>query len=1476
MSYNLVGHRTLTSSRCIQRISALQIVSSWLNSSSSTVSSRSISSSSVASNFQGISISSLYSNSSVRYIHNERTINRQANEDNNTNPSSSSHSSPLPLPKVIDETEHFLRTIQEIQEQYEKIQHVLLMDNKVPDIINIQEKYITALQGLFNHGLMYECLMIIDKYHQFWNFYCITFQSTNIFDIPDTIRTMEQSISLQAKAWLNNQLQVSAPSTISPPVIQDNVLEHDKNISILVGNIVHQRWTNVQNFTGYNLQTKITNIEQYHNALEYILEGWLEYSRKYLSQISLVNNRDSITSYLHQFSKSSEGITLLYECINYYYTTIMTKELGILNHKYTNLRILWYRNAANLLQFFIQALQYTRNTHNQEIFNKIWSIINQQQSEFISFIYSTGNNNTNSLPTEQSVVLKQNITNVITSLPWLPNTYLSILRTAIVYKEITIVQQLLSQLDITLYSLWKSTTFNNSLLNDNKYLLIRNEQDIFKLLQDTLSKGNISQDTQKLYTTIIRILCHNNSNTNTMTTISAKINSIYNIQTYLPSLIIHTIIRLCIDNQQYDSILSLVQLLCRQYIITNIENKEGITYDQFMNKISTTNSVPENGLFVHKLDSLSFILNTFKWSANNNALVNNSENSSVKPSIITNIFPLLLINNDNTKTMAPSSNIDHSNQHPLMDRNILRGFIIALYHYQQFRDLFELSKQYENLWRTCIIEDMDYYLSNTSYHSGLPILNDILQLGIQENNHETLLNILTIVNKHYIPKTGSGKFTYPPNKYTPMLIQSLLTAFELVIPSITDSLQRIQLFERLLTMIPLNSSLTSETNKVIIKLICTVYRDKLQQANGPISLGGILQKISQRKIKISPPEGIQMLATLVIDNSFSGNVLIPFQFLHQLVQYNIVDNISSPTSNDGCRLIYSISAGLSVPGIEPNEQEFIVLQNILRHTIDTNILLDNISSKDFRILFGMINKQYNIYVNTHKEMLVSEVLQNCIQACTTLSMYGNIQGNKEWTPQDFTDLYRMTSYVLSTTQNKGTSSHTYLARTLRVLLEKYNANKEILYPLSVSSAALEDVVYSLFVENEGWTLTRVLSNISIPGSPAIPLTTANSLAILHNPLSIPAAIHARFTKAFEKNLGILHLAASSSGTSSNITDIYRYVTQNLEENIEFNTTYGKLLSNIKPFTMTGTKSNITGTLIPWVSLAQGKSDPNNKLPNVYRSFDDICSTTTNQRVDITTYPNISKLFPWASNVDMNDYHLWNSIASTGGAFNVSDETSNISSTSKPPYFIDPPIESDTNILQKVSAHHVTSLIGHCLTEAKPLFPTLIAQLLRHGVFIVPSIADQIAILTKDYPSFTLPLLAHLRLQFVTVIGNLPWSLMAQTKVPLSGSGCSSIGLNAILESLIKSRQLLLALELLDELAPISKQIVAGSKSATVKMTPVNWWAPDVQILQQLQALAEELQEKQVAKMITVLIRSMVKTVQEHPHERKPVGVRSTV
>lgn len=1516
MNYLGVSHR-IPSSKLLQRLSALHIVSSWL-STSTTLPLRLATTKGVVPSYDRWD--STLPIITYRSVHTER-MNNRSNHVNNNDPSvPSSHANPLTLTKALEETEYVLRIIQEIQEQFEKVHNVFATEYKLPNIEKLHEHYRTALQGLFHHGLMYECLMLIEKYQQFWNFYTVTIaedtssSSEGTTELPFLLQQEQRTIKIQANAWLNKQLMVPSHDSIGHTSnIHDNTLTHSEIISVLHGYILHQRWSDLYQFTGLQQQllssssfvpedTRIMNIPnepsnytgstevstQRNLAIEYVLEAWLDIARKYLTNYALSGSSSSSRSanvvtgstFTKQLISTKDGINILYNCINYYYTYILNDRS---NKSSTIISHMGYRYIPLLLRFLLDNLSYAGSTdeNSKVILTNLWKIVTNQQQLLVdglrTLLIQLSGTKTSTDQLRSSIL--KDTGSIVYDLPWSPSVYGSFLRTALHFNNINIVQQLIYQLDSSLFQLWKYSTFSADIIDHRGNLSIRNENDIYRIFQETLPKLSVHKDISKLYGFLLRILSYNNNNKSVSSPME-----LYTVRSYLTVPMVRQTLRLLLENQLYSDTLSLVQLLIRQFMINHpvngTQNITAKTYDAYCNDL--VNYEKATATFADTVESSSLFTQSLVWSVKpfSNPIYVPNELSSAR---IGGMFSSCL-NTLNDTLLSSSEFVTH----PLQDPTIFRAVIVSLYHRQQHSDLFQILGMYDKVWKICMLDDMDYYLGNSTKTIGSNIINLVLEIAIHSNDTAFLSTTLIHILKNYSPK-----FTANSNKYVqqakgaPEFVRLLCMGFDKIVANIPDKGLRIQLFEQLVNIYPPFMPVSSESNKILIKQLIPVYREKIFLSSHPslVPIYSIIQKLTHQKIKVSPKDGMNIVASLMEDNSFPTPVLFPFQFLHQLVLYGIIENIHTNIPHDGSQIIYSLSAGLSNYAYELSEREIMVIRHILRFIYSAESFIDRLSPDDFRILYVMINKRYDACVSNTKGSKDIFELRNLVNASLTLLMYGNMKENQVWTRQDFTDVYHKASFVLSLLHNKWDSRlpspFIYLGRTLRVLLDKYNQGLKIPFPLSVSSSSLEDIVASLVSENEGWTLSRILSHVSVPGAPTtIPEKSSKGFSLINNSLTVPTAIHSRFVQSFEKNLGFLHLSASS-GTSSSINDIYRFVLQNLDENIYFDKQYGKHLSTNKPpTTMTGTKATIGGSSVPWTSLLQGTPEQRNRNPQAYLMFNEICSTTDQQRVSVTEYPtDILNMFPWSSNVDMNDFQVWNSIVSSGGGFGIPDDKE-VSSTpggsDRTKFFSEETVVADSALLQKVSLQQLTSVLGHCLTEAKPLFPILAMQLFRHGAFIVPAVADQLALLTNDYPSLTIPLLSHLRLQFVTVIGNLPWSLMAQTKISLSGSGFSSFGLNEILESLVKARQLQLALELLDEVAPIVRQQMAPNKPSTLKMVPVSWWAPDVHILQQVQTLAEDLQEKQVGKMVSVLMRNMVRTVpQEHPHERKPVGLHST-
>jgi hypothetical protein len=248
-------------------------------------------------------------------------------------------------------------------------------------------------------------------------------------------------------------------------------------------------------------------------------------------------------------------------------------------------------------------------------------------------------------------------------------------------------------------------------------------------------------------------------------------------------------------------------------------------------------------------------------------------------------------------------------------------------------------------------------------------------------------------------------------------------------------------------------------------------------------------------------------------------------------------------------------------------------------------------------------------------------------------------------------------------------------------------------------------------------------------------------------------------------------------------------------------------------------------------------------------------------------------------------------------------------------------------------------------------PLVVNELMRHGAYLSPSVADVIASIAANqfYPPpsstsssssspsslafgnvadaddhfvdkirsrkslssssliennlYLLPLLTHLRAQAAAVISDLPGASQLQKHIPVLGSGLGSSGINYVLSSCSAIGALSIALEILDEIAPlyIVPGRVSGDKvgvssetttSASVSSSPVVsksvnasveplvqkiLWTPDLKSLSALKQLAMKERETGVSIALDILIKK------ETQHNQPPVldftleeGVRNAV
>ena len=237
-------------------------------------------------------------------------------------------------------------------------------------------------------------------------------------------------------------------------------------------------------------------------------------------------------------------------------------------------------------------------------------------------------------------------------------------------------------------------------------------------------------------------------------------------------------------------------------------------------------------------------------------------------------------------------------------------------------------------------------------------------------------------------------------------------------------------------------------------------------------------------------------------------------------------------------------------------------------------------------------------------------------------------------------------------------------------------------------------------------------------------------------------------------------------------------------------------------------------------------------------------------------------------------------------------------------------------------------------------PLVVNELMRHGAYLSPSVADVIASIAANqfYPPisstssssssspsslafgnvadaddhfvdkigsrkslsssssliennlYLLPLLTHLRAQAAAVISDLPGASQLQKHIPVLGSGLGSSGINYVLSSCSAIGALSIALEILDEIAPlyIVPGRVSGDKvgvssetttSASVSSSPVVsksvnasveplvqriLWTPDLKSLSALKQLAMKERETGVSIALDILIKK------ETQHNQPPV------
>ena len=241
-------------------------------------------------------------------------------------------------------------------------------------------------------------------------------------------------------------------------------------------------------------------------------------------------------------------------------------------------------------------------------------------------------------------------------------------------------------------------------------------------------------------------------------------------------------------------------------------------------------------------------------------------------------------------------------------------------------------------------------------------------------------------------------------------------------------------------------------------------------------------------------------------------------------------------------------------------------------------------------------------------------------------------------------------------------------------------------------------------------------------------------------------------------------------------------------------------------------------------------------------------------------------------------------------------------------------------LEKSPLTHVNSavindaVLAHLRNSALPstphIAPLIINELMRHGVFISPPLADLIAAMAanqfppssstssssmvaanedddKDSTSaslssisplssfsnhlYLLPLLTHLRAQAAAVISDLPGASQLQKHVPVLGSGLGSAGINHVLNACAAVGALSVAMEILDETAPLyiipgvsgsaatptigSSISSVASRSASVEpIVNRNMWTPDLDALSSLKLLAVKERESGVAIALDILIK----------------------
>jgi hypothetical protein len=141
--------------------------------------------------------------------------------------------------------------------------------------------------------------------------------------------------------------------------------------------------------------------------------------------------------------------------------------------------------------------------------------------------------------------------------------------------------------------------------------------------------------------------------------------------------------------------------------------------------------------------------------------------------------------------------------------------------------------------------------------------------------------------------------------------------------------------------------------------------------------------------------------------------------------------------------------------------------------------------------------------------------------------------------------------------------------------------------------------------------------------------------------------------------------------------------------------------------------------------------------------------------------------------------------------------------------------------------------------------------------------------------YLLPLLTHLRAQAAAVISDLPGASQLQKHVPVLGSGLGSTGINHVLNACTAVGALSIAMEILDETAPLyiipgggggvsgaaetppigSSVSSVASRSASVEpIVNRNVWTPDLDALSLLKQLAVKERESGVAIALDILIK----------------------